>query len=204
MEAARDITVRVLKHDGTEYRRWKAKLSRREGDLLVLDAEFDVDVSHELLGEIKRGTKTVEYYWLDRWYNVFQFLKEDGSTRLWYCNINTPPRFQEDALTYVDLDIDILVQPDFSFQVLDEDEFETNARLYGYSDDEKARAQSAVEELLRMIGQCHFPFVLESSSVSTIVSVPGAVATGSRDSGLSADPVATAPGTDTPSTVVNS
>jgi uncharacterized protein len=181
MKQPKQITVRVFKHDGAEYRRWKAKLSRREDNLIVLDAEFDVDVSHELLGEIKRGTKTIEYYWLDRWYNVFQFLKEDGRTRLWYCNVNTPPRLQEDVLTYVDLDIDILVQPDFSFQVLDEDEFETNARLYGYSDDEKSRAQSAVEELLRMIDQGHFPFVLESSSVSTIVSEPGAVANGSND-----------------------
>jgi uncharacterized protein len=204
MKQPKQITVRVFKHDGAEYRRWKAKLSRREDNLIVLDAEFDVDVSHEILGEIKRSTKTIEYYWLDRWYNVFQFLKEDGSTRLWYCNINTPPRFQEDALTYVDLDIDILVQPDFSFQVLDEDEFEVNARRYGYSDNEKASAQSAVEELLKMIEQRHFPFVVDSSSVSTIVSVPGAVATGSRDSALSADPVATATGTDTLSTVVNS
>src|SRR5262245_8502504 len=117
----RSTTVKVFKHDGAEYRQWKARLLRREGDLIVLHAEFDVDVSHELLGEIKRSTKTVEYYWLNRWYNVFRFLRDDGSTRLWYCNINRPPEFEGHTITYVDLDIDILVQPDFSFQVLDED-----------------------------------------------------------------------------------
>ncbi|HXT61973.1 MAG TPA: DUF402 domain-containing protein [Pyrinomonadaceae bacterium] len=163
------ITVRVLKHDGSEYRRWHAQLARREGQLVVLDAEFDVDVSHEILGQIKRSTKTVEYYWLDRWYNVFRFLKEDGSTRLWYCNINTPPRFEDDTLSYIDLDIDVLVQPDFSFQVLDEDEFETNAEKYGYSDEEKTQAQFAVKELMTMIEHRHFPFVLEYSSVSSVV-----------------------------------
>jgi protein associated with RNAse G/E len=204
MASTREITVHVLKHDGAEYRRWRAKLARHEDDLIVLDAEFDIDVSHELLGEIKRGTKTVEYYWLDRWYNVFQFLKDDGSTRLWYCNINTPPKSTGDELTYVDLDIDILVQPDFSFQILDADEFETNAKLYGYSEEEHLNAQSAVKEIIAMIDQRQFPFALESSSVSSIVSVPGAVPTGSRDSGLSADPVAAATGTDTPSTGVNS
>ena len=132
------------------------------------------------------------------------FLKDDGSARLWYCNINTPPELNGETLTYIDLDIDILVQPDFSFQVLDEDEFETNAGLYGYSPEEKLRARSAVDELIAMIEQHYFPFVVESSPVSTIVSVPGSVAIGSRDSALSADPVATAPGTDTPSNVVNS
>jgi protein associated with RNAse G/E len=166
---SRSITVRVLKHDGSEYRRWKAQLSRREGDLIVLDAEFDVDVSHELLGEIKRNTRTVEYYWLGRWYNVFRFLNEDSGTRLWYCNVNTPPRLEGDMLSYVDLDIDLLVQPDFSIQVLDEDEFEANSELYGYSDDEKSHARAAVEELVAMIEQCHFPFVLEPPSVSSLM-----------------------------------
>ena len=169
MTMMQEITVRVLKHDGAEYRRWNAKLSRCDQDLIILDAEFDVDVSHELLGEIKRRTKTVEYYWLNRWYNVFRFLKDDGSTRLWYCNINTPPELNGGTLTYIDLDIDILVQPDFSFQVLDEDEFETNAGLYGYSPKEKLSARSAVDELIGMIEQHLFPFVVESSSVSSVV-----------------------------------
>jgi len=35
------ITVRVLKYDGTEYRHWSAHLARREGSLIVLEAEFD-------------------------------------------------------------------------------------------------------------------------------------------------------------------
>lgn len=168
MSAPRGITVCVLKHDGAEYRRWTATLARHEGEMIVLDAEFDVDVSHEILGEIKQRTRTVEYYWLNRWYNVFRFLKDDGSTRLWYCNVNTPPEFKDRVLKYVDLDIDILVQPDFSFQVLDMDEFETNARRYGYSDEEKRHAQKAVDELISIIETRQFPFLLETSSVSVV------------------------------------
>ena len=163
-----DITVRVLKHDRTEYRRWNATVSHHEGDLIVLHAKFDVDVSHEILGEIKKRTRTVEYYWLNRWYNVFCFLNKDGSTRLWYCNINTPPEFKDRVLTYVDLDIDIVVRADFSFQVLDMDEFETNARRYGYSDEEKRKAQKAVDELISMIETRQFPFLLETSSASVV------------------------------------
>jgi len=168
MERPQNITVRVLKHDGKEYRRWRASLRSREDSLLILDAEFEADVSHELLGEIKRATKTVEYYWLNRWYNVFRFLKDDGSTRLWYCNVNTPPRFESETLSYIDLDIDVLVQPDFSFQVLDEDEFEANALLYGYSDEEKVRAHAATDELTGLIKQHQFPFLPEYSSPSSV------------------------------------
>lgn len=165
------VTVRVLKHDGAEYRRWNAQLRTSEAGVLVLDAEFDVDVSHELLGDIRRGTRTVEYYWLDRSYNVFRFLNEDGSTRLWYCNVNTPPELAAGTLTYIDLDIDIVVQPDFSYRILDEVEFETNATVYGYSDEEKRQARDAVEELIAMIERRDFPFTVESSSVSSEVSL---------------------------------
>lgn len=165
------ITVRVLKHDGAEYRRWQAHIAHREDPLIVLDAEFDVDVTHHLLGEIKRGTKTVEYYWLDRWYNVFRFLADDGSTRLWYCNINTPPVLEGCVLTYIDLDIDVLVMPDFSYQVLDLDEFDANAERYGYSNEEKDQARAAVEEVRSLIKNRDFPFLSQSSSASSMVNV---------------------------------
>jgi protein associated with RNAse G/E len=152
------ITVRVLKYDGAEYRRWQARVSQVRGQLLVLDAEFDVEVQHDSLGTIPKGTRTIEYYWLDRWYNIFRFLKDDGGTRLLYCNIGTPPSLEDNVLTYVDLDIDILVEPDLSFQVLDLEEFETNKKHYGYSAETERNAQAAVDELKQMIEGRQFPF----------------------------------------------
>ena len=160
------ITVRVLKYDGADYRHWTARLSRREGSLLVLDAEFEYDVQHDLLGAIKSGTRTIEYYWLDRWFNIFRFMKDDNFTKLYYCNINMPPMLRHKVLTYIDLDIDILVQPDLSYQMLDLDEFEENARRYGYSEEVKKHAQTAVKELVFMIESRQFPFIKNASSFS--------------------------------------
>jgi protein associated with RNAse G/E len=156
-----EVTVRVSKYDGTEYRHWNARVARREGSLIVLDAEFEYDVQHHLLGHIERGTRTIEYYWLDRWYNIFRFLKDDGSPRLWYCNINTPPTLDGDVLSYVDLDIDVLVRPDLSYQVLDMEEFETNARRFSYSEETQHRAHKAVEELVALIETRQFPFAAD-------------------------------------------
>jgi uncharacterized protein len=156
--APAEVTVRALKYDGAEYRRWQARVGRREAPLIVLEAAFEFDVQHHLLGDIQRGTRTIEYYWLDRWYNVFRFLNSDGSTRLFYCNVNTPPTFADDVLTYIDLDIDILVQPDLSYQVLDLEEFAANAALYVYSREIKRQAQAAVDELISLIEKREFPF----------------------------------------------
>jgi protein associated with RNAse G/E len=158
MREAEPITVRVLKYDGAEYRRWNARVARREGPLIVLHAEFEFDVQHHLLGDIRRGTRTIEYYWLDRWYNVFQFLEPDGSTRLYYCNINTPPALAGEVLSYIDLDIDVVVQPDLSFEVVDEDEFEHNAAAFGYLPETVTAARAAVRELVKLIESRLFPF----------------------------------------------
>jgi uncharacterized protein len=170
MESPDQVTIRVLKYDGAEYRRWNAKVSQRNVSLLVLDAEFEYDVQHDLLGAIPSGTRTVEYYWLDRWYNIFRFMNDDNRTRLYYCNINMPPSLKDKVLTYIDLDIDILVQPDFSYQVLDLDEFEENAGRYGYSEEVKSKARTALDELVSMIESRQFPFKnASSSSVSSVV-----------------------------------
>ncbi|PYS32644.1 MAG: hypothetical protein DMF75_11455 [Acidobacteria bacterium] len=166
MERPDQISVRVLKYNGTEYRRWNAKLSQHSGSLLVLDAEFEYEVQHDLLGPIESGTRTIEYYWLDRWYNIFRFMNQNNATRLYYCNVNMPPSLRDNMLTYIDLDIDVLVQPDFSYQVLDLDEFEENANRYGYSEEVKSKARAAVDELVSMIVAHQFPFIENASSPS--------------------------------------
>ena len=152
------ITVRVLKYDGTEYRHWSAQLARRDGSLIVLEAEFDIEVHHSQLGHIPLGTRTVEYYWLDRWYNVFRFLRDTGETRLWYCNINLPPIVEGSLITYVDLDIDVLVQTDASYQILDLDEFERHARIFSYPPEVQESTQNALAELILRIESRQFPF----------------------------------------------
>jgi len=152
------IEVQVYKYDGVLHRRWPAQLLRQEGPLIVLDAQFSEEVVHDLLGTIPSGTHSLEYYWLDRWYNVFRFAQPDGQLRNYYCNVNVPAKFDGATLSYVDLDLDILVDPDFSYTVLDREDFEQNVREFGYPAEVEANARRAVDELVRMIETRQFPF----------------------------------------------
>ena len=158
INAGDQITVRAFKYGGAEHRSWRARVAQQQGSLLILDAEFEIEVTHESLGTIPRGTRTVEYYWFDRWYNVFKFLHDDGDTRMYYCNINMPPALANGRLSYLDLDIDVLVQPDLSYQVLDLEEFEVNAIRFSYSSGVKSSARAAVDEVISMIEARQFPF----------------------------------------------
>ena len=150
--------VSVLKYDGREHRRWPARIAKTEGSLLVLDAVFDEEIKHELLGTISSGTISTEYYWLDRWYNVFRFSDSNQPLRNFYCNINQPPSFDGRVLSYIDLDIDVLVAPDFTYKILDVDDFEENATRYAYPDEVQANARRALAELISLIEARAFPF----------------------------------------------
>ena len=150
--------MRSCKHDGRVQRVWPARLARWEGSLIVLDACFTEEIRHPLIGTIEAGTLSKEFFWTDRWYSIFRFQTPGGRLLKFYCNINTPPTFESGTLTFVDLDVDVLVQPDYTFEVLDEDEFEHHAKLYGYPDAYHSNVREALEELRRLIVHRQFPF----------------------------------------------
>lgn len=148
----------MRKYDGHEYRRWHARIAKQDGPLLVLDAVFEEEIQHALLGTIPLGTHSVEYYWLDRWYNVFRFSAPDGKLKSFYCNVNAPPQFDGRVLSYIDLDIDVLVAPDLTYRILDLDDFEENAKRFPYPEEIQANARRALTELTTLIEAKLFPF----------------------------------------------
>jgi protein associated with RNAse G/E len=78
--------------------------------------------------------------------------------RSYYCNVNVPPEFDGQVLSYIDLDIDILVEPDLTYRVVDLDDFEQNAKLFGYSEDVQKKARQALRRLIELIESRAFPF----------------------------------------------
>lgn len=154
----RIVTINARKYDGKIHRTWKADLIERKDSLLVFVGKFEKEVKHPDLGVIRRGTVSYEYYWLDRWYNVFRFHEPDGNFRNYYCNVNLPPTFEKNVLNYVDLDIDILVWHDKKIEILDEEEYLANAKRYRYPEKIDVNTRSSIDELSKMIASREFPF----------------------------------------------
>jgi protein associated with RNAse G/E len=155
------VTINSRKFDGTIHRTWNANLIERKDTLLIFVGEFEREVKHSHLGVIGRGTISYEFYWLDRWFNVFRFHEPDGKLRNFYCNINMPPRFENNVLDYVDLDIDVLVWKDFSIEILDMDEFAENSKKFNYSMIIKNRTNESLKKILELIENRDFPFDME-------------------------------------------
>ncbi len=152
------ITINSRKFDGEIHKSWKAEILSETSELYTFKGEFDKEVRHPLLGVIRRKTVSYEFYWKTKWFNVFRFHEPEGNLRNYYCNINQPPQFNGGVLDYVDLDIDVLVWKDFSFEILDLDEFEVHALKYNYSPDLRQKVGMALKELIQKIENKSFPF----------------------------------------------
>jgi len=152
------ITVQARKFDGRLHREWQARLVSQDDSLIVVEGVFEDEIRHPQLGLIAPGTLSTEYYWTSRCYSVFRFRAPGGELRNYYCNINLPAEFDGSVLTFVDLDIDVLVAPDFSLRILDEDEFAVNAARYDYPAAVRAAVPHALAELLSIIERRDYPF----------------------------------------------
>ncbi|MDQ4121832.1 MAG: DUF402 domain-containing protein [Acidobacteriota bacterium] len=154
------IRVEALKYDRSTHRSWDCSLVSETEELWELVGIFINEIRHPLLGVIRPNTVSHEFYWKNRWYNIFRFHEPEGKLRNFYCNVNMPPVLNGNVLTYVDLDIDILVATDLSFEIVDLDEFEENAEKHNYPAEVVKKAHSSVAELVEMIHGRKFPFNL--------------------------------------------
>ena len=146
------------KYDGRISKSWHAELIETTKDLSVFKGEFDSDVDHRKLGFIRRGTISYEYYWRERWFNIFRFHEPEGDLRNFYCNVATPAVLRENRLEYIDLDIDVLVNPELNYEILDLDEFAEHTVEFGYPAELIENAKASLNELIELIERRQFPF----------------------------------------------
>ncbi len=152
------VTVISRNIDGRIHRTWTAELIEENDEFYLFLGIFDSEVKHPNLGVIRRNTISYEYYWKERWFNVFRFHEPEGDLRNYYCNVNQPPVLENGVLNYVDLDIDLLIWKDFSYEVLDMEEFDANILKYEYSVEIQDHAYSSLGDLIAMIENHDFPF----------------------------------------------
>lgn len=151
MEIARELTIEAKKYDGRVRKTWHGGVLSESSELILLVAKFEEDVRHNDLGDIKKGTVSFEYFWLQKWYNLFRFHKPNGEILAYYINICMPPHIKGNTLSYIDLDIDVVAWPHGRVDVLDRDDFEQNQVKFGYPAEVIAAAEDALAEVLEMI-----------------------------------------------------
>jgi uncharacterized protein len=131
----------LLVYDGEEL--------TRDAHSICLEAFFrrdDYDAGYHVF---RRGDRMVEWFYSDRWYNIFEMYDANNDQLTgWYCNVTRPARLEEDAIYAEDLALDLMVYPDGRSLVLDEDEFEA----LSLDDETRQNAARALQALQDLVG----------------------------------------------------
>jgi len=119
------IKVQKKNLDGEVLIEYEGDELKRDENSITLEALFTRADMPFLDVIFKKGDRFVEYYYSDRWYNIFAIYDRDGGQiKGWYCNVGMPAVIEDSVVSYVDLALDLWVSADGKQTVLDEDEFE--------------------------------------------------------------------------------
>lgn len=150
------ITVMKYTPRGEQSLQYPARLLARLEHGVMLDARWTRPRRDLGYTVFEPGDHFVEYFYTDRWFNIFAISSADGRRKGWYCNIAAPAQVSETCVEQVDLLLDVWVHPDGQVVILDEDEFAADTTL---TDDQRQGAMRGMQELLTLIAQHREPFV---------------------------------------------
>lgn len=118
--------ITVIKQNIFEEETWRYEATEilREESYVKLEARYNRADANIGRVHLKNNDRFLEVFFADRWFNIFEIHdREDDHLKGWYCDICKPAKIEETMIKYVDLKIDLIVYPDGSDDVLDEDEF---------------------------------------------------------------------------------
>lgn len=149
------VQVRKLDTQGRVAVTYEAELAERLPNGVRLEARWTRPSMPLGYTTFETGDRFVEWFFSDRWYNIFEVQTADGALKGWYCNVAEPAEITTDVIACRDLLLDVWVTPDGATRVLDEDEFAADTTL---DEQTRRRARAALDELLRLVRERFGPF----------------------------------------------
>lgn len=152
----KNLQIQSYKHDETLHRIWeKATVVDHEDDfIIVVNRRTKVIESNGRFWHTREPSVT--WFFTKHWYNVIGIIKKDGIH--FYCNIASPYLIDDEALKYIDYDLDIKVVDDFSYSILDRNEYNKHKAKMKYSNELKEILENELLQLKRLIENREYPF----------------------------------------------
>jgi protein associated with RNAse G/E len=154
---AAGAALRVVKCDyaGNPVWEYSGELVEQSANALCLRATFNVDDRDDGYFVWQRGDVFLEWYYTDRWYNVFQiFDRDDGHLRGWYCNLTRPARILPGTVLWDDLELDVFISPGGDLLLLDENDY----HALPLTTDERAHTETALADIRARAAAGEAPF----------------------------------------------
>lgn len=156
-----EITVIKRDHTGKQVWRYTGEIIDSGANSVCLQARFNRDYADIGVLVFERGDLMTEWFYRDRWYNIFKVQDGDGERlKGYYCNITRPAEITAQTVAADDLALDVVVNPSGEITVLDEDEF----AAIDIPDADRRAALDAVAQLRQAVQNRVPPFDALGSS----------------------------------------
>ena len=152
----KDIQIQSYKHDEKLHRIWEKATIVEEKDnyVIVVNRRTKVIESNGRFWHTREPSVT--WFFNDKWYNIIGIIRKEGIH--FYCNIASPYLMDEEALKYIDYDLDIKVIEDFSYNILDRNEYNKHQVTMVYSQKLKDILEKELKDLTMLIENRKYPF----------------------------------------------
>lgn len=156
MSEFRDIQIQSYKHDESLHRIWEKAtvIEETEHHIVVVNKRTKVIESNGRFWHTREPSVT--WFFKDKWFNIIGIIKHEGIH--FYCNIASPYIIDEEALKYIDYDLDIKVVDDFSYNILDRNEYNKHKAKMEYPSKLKKVLETELNKLKQMIEKREEPF----------------------------------------------
>jgi len=153
------VTLQSYKHDGSLHRVWKTEklLADNEEYIVLANQRTRVVESNGRFWYTKEPS--VAFFFKNHWYNVIGIIKKNEIS--YYCNLSSPILRDDEAIKYIDYDLDIKVAADYKMTLLDSNEYHRNQERMQYPEDIKTILQIELDDLKKRIEARDFPFKKE-------------------------------------------
>lgn len=99
---------------------------------------------------------SIGFFFSDKFFNIMAMIRKDGI--YYYCNIASPASIDDEGLKYIDFDLDVSVNPNFEYKILDRQEFLYHAKKFNYPKALIKVLEHHLKELTKMIDLRLEPF----------------------------------------------
>ena len=142
--------ITIIKQDpeGAEKIRYQGEVVERLPAGVVIQAAWTLPTKDLGYTRFEAGDSFTEYYYSDRWFNIFDILGIDGKRKGWYCNVAQPAVIFDDHIEQIDLFLDVWVDPQGQPLLLDENEFTDATTL---TEEQRAGARAGLQAILQLL-----------------------------------------------------
>ena len=150
------IYIQSFKHDGSLHRTWAKGYVMEANEKRIVCVTNKTWVSESDGRRWVTREPAIYFFYPEKWFNVISMIRKTGI--YYYCNIASPSIYDGESLKNIDYDLDLKVNPQYGWTILDEDEYVEHGIEMGYSEELKKAIEKGLDQVIELVADRKSPF----------------------------------------------